>query len=83
MAPVAISEETAVVPTKAQPVEKADEVEKEVTPLEAISHGDVLPGKPYSFRESPFPNALGYIWPRTTTYHCLSLPIQKRRSGPI
>lgn len=31
---------------KSQPVEKVEEVEKEVTPLEAISHGDILPGKP-------------------------------------
>lgn len=50
MAPVAISDttavtETAIVSTKALPVEKVEEVEKEVTPLEAISHGDVLPGK--------------------------------------
>lgn len=48
MAPVAISDavpETAIVSTKMQPVEKVEEVEKEVTPLEAISHGDVLPGK--------------------------------------
>lgn len=49
MAPVAISDttavtETAIVSTKALPVEKA---EKEVTPLEAISHGDVLPGKDF------------------------------------
>lgn len=50
MAPVAISDtttvtETAIVSTKAQPIEKVEEVEKEVTPLEAISHGEVLPGK--------------------------------------
>lgn len=50
MAPVALSDtatvtETALASTKAQPVKKVEEVEKEVTPLEAISHGDVLPGK--------------------------------------
>lgn len=50
MAPAATSDTTAVmgtaiVSTKTQPIEKVEEVEKEVTPLEAISHGDVLPGK--------------------------------------
>lgn len=45
MAPSAVSEPAptaSVAVTKSQPAEK---VEKEVTPLEAISHGDVLPGR--------------------------------------
>lgn len=46
MAPTAISEPdsmgTTISVAKSQPVKK---VEKEVTPLEAISHGDVLPGQ--------------------------------------
>lgn len=46
MAPSATRETaaaTSVAAAKAQPVDK---IEKEVTPLEAISLGDVLPGKP-------------------------------------
>lgn len=45
MAPSAVSEPApaaVVATTKSQPTEK---VEKEVTPLEAISHGDVLPSR--------------------------------------
>lgn len=45
MAPSAVSEPapaTTIACTKSQPTEK---VEKEVTPLEAISHGDVLPSR--------------------------------------
>lgn len=71
MAPVAISDTTtvpemAIVPTKAPPIDKVDEVEKEVTPLEAISHGDVLPGtRTFCFRcplpapQSSNPSVLG------------------------
>lgn len=50
MSPAMISEaipaDVAIAVAKAQPVEKVEEVEKALTPLEAISHGDVLPGKP-------------------------------------
>lgn len=41
----AIPADVTIAAAKSQPVEKVEEVEKEVTPLEAISHGDVLPGK--------------------------------------
>jgi hypothetical protein len=42
----AIPADVDIAVAKSQPVEKVKEVEKELTPLEAISHGDVLPGKP-------------------------------------
>lgn len=51
MAPAAITTTTSVTETaplavlKAQPADEVEEVQKEVTPLEAISHGDVLPGE--------------------------------------
>lgn len=43
-ATTAIESSTAVAVTKT-PQPAVEEVEKEVTPLEAISHGEVLPGK--------------------------------------
>lgn len=67
MAPVATSEmpATAVAVTKAQPVEKVHEVEKEVTALEAISHGDVLPGEFFQSTLSPRLRELEIVRPRT------------------
>lgn len=50
MAPAATTTTTSVTEAaplavlKAQAADKVEEIKKEPTPLEAISHGDVLPG---------------------------------------